>query len=236
MRKIRLIWNDFLHLFFPRLCLTCTKPLVEGEGQVCLHCLCDLPVVRIGKGKDNPAYRLFVGNKRVKEAAAAYLFEQGGKVQKIIHAFKYYGDKKLAFEMGRLAALRMKELGLYEAIDLIVPVPLHKKKERIRGYNQSEWLAKGFSEVYHLPICSDALVRLRNSDTQTNKDIYERHLNASGLFKVIRSEAFEGKHVLLIDDVVTAGATIQSCIDALHEVAELQISIFSLSITRQQVT
>lgn len=229
-KRIRLIWNDFLNLFFPRLCLTCSKPLIEGEQQICLYCLCDLPTAKIGKGKENPVFRICAGNKYVKECAAAYLFERDGKVQKIIHSFKYYDNKELAYLMGKVTAKRMQEEGLYESVDLIIPVPLHKKKEKKRGYNQSEWIAKGFSEVYNLPIDIISLIRLRNSDTQTNKDIYERHLNAIGLFKVIDQQALTNKHILLIDDVITAGATIQACIDALADIPGLQISIFSLSV------
>lgn len=232
-KKICLIWNDFLHLFFPRLCLTCSKPLIEGEGQICLFCLCDLPTVSAVSTPENPAYRLFVGNKTLKEAAAAYLFERGGKIQQITHSFKYYGNQELAKEMGRLAAQRMKEQGLFETIDCIVPIPLHKKKKNKRGYNQSEWIAKGFAEVYEIPVYTQGVVRTRNSATQTDKDIYERHINASGMFEVVDLDRFVDRHVLLIDDVITAGATVQSCIDAMTNIAGLRISVFGLSITRQ---
>lgn len=220
---------DLLYLFFPRFCLYCGKRLNEDEQFLCLHCFCELPRTHYHRRTDNPAMRLFAGFNQIDEIAAFLFFEKDGNVQHLVHALKYHDNKQLAKYLGKIAALEMKADGIFAHIDMLIPVPLHPRKERKRGYNQAEWIAKGIEQVYHCPINKDLIIRNVNTVTQTRKTIYERNLNVEEIFSVTNAAALSGKHILLIDDVITTGATLRACINALNVVPDLRISIFALS-------
>ena len=221
--------NNLLHLFYPHLCLYCGRRLTEDEQFLCLHCFCELPRTHYYRRTYNPVLKLFTGFFRINEIATFLFFEREGKVQKLVHAFKYYGNKQLASYLGRVAALEMKSDGLFNDIDMLIPVPLHPKKQRKRGYNQSEWIAKGIELVYQKPVRCDFLHRNIDTDSQTRKTVYERNLNVEEIFSLKNADLLEGKHVLLIDDVLTTGATIRACIHALSTVQDIRISIFTLT-------
>ena len=221
--------NNFLQLFYPRLCLYCDNRLTENEQYLCLHCFCELPRTHYHRRVDNPVLKLFTGFFRIDEIAAFLFFEREGKVQKLVHSFKYFGNKHLAQFLGKMAALEMKTDGLFSHVDMLVPVPLYPKKERKRGYNQAEWIAKGVEQVYLCPIRTDVLQRNIDTVTQTRKTIYERHLNVEEIFSLKNMDALEGKHILLIDDVITSGATLRACIKVLNAIPDIRISIFSLT-------
>ncbi|MDR3268913.1 MAG: ComF family protein [Tannerella sp.] len=224
------IWNDLLQLFYPRQCLLCENLLIEGEKQICLYCLCDLPHTNYHKRPDNPMAGLYAGIPQIGETTAFLFFEKEGYTQTLIHALKYYGNKQLAEQLGRSASLKMKPDGFFHDIDCLIPVPLHPKKERRRGYNQSEWIARGIASVYQWPVNREILCRNIHTATQTRKSRYERHLNVEKIFTVKDSRALAGKHVLLIDDVVTTGATTIACIETLAKVPDIRISVFALAI------
>jgi len=228
------ILNDLVNLFYPFHCMLCEKPLIESEQHICLDCLCDLPKTNYHINKGNPARALFAGYQQVNEVTAFLFFEKEGATQKLIHSLKYYGNKILAEYVGRLAALELKNYGFYASIDSIIPIPLHPKKEKKRGYNQSELIAKGISSVYESKIDDKLLKRVTHTKSQTqNKSIYDRHINVEKIFEVTDIEKLYGKHILLVDDVITTGATSSSCIDALLSVPEIKISIFALCIARE---
>ena len=221
--------NNFLQLFYPRLCLHCDNRLTESEQYLCLHCFCELPRTHYHRRIDNPVLKLFTGFFSINEIATFLFFEREGKVQKLVHSFKYFGNKQLAKYLGKIAALEMKTDGIFHHVDMLVPVPLHPKKERKRGYNQAEWIAKGVEQVYHCPVRTDVLHRNIDTVTQTRKTIYERHLNVEEIFSLKNVDALEGKHLLLIDDVITSGATLRACIQVLSAIPDIRISIFSLT-------
>ena len=224
------IWNNFLHLFFPRLCLLCGKPLIESERHLCLHCLYELPRTNYHKRPDNPILKLYAGIPQLQKAAGVFLYEKDGCVQSLVHSFKYRNNKKLAEYLGQITSFELQEQGLFNDIDLLVPVPLHLKKERKRGYNQAEWIARGMASVYNRPVISTILYRKTPTTTQTSKSRYERHLNVEKIFSLHETETFENKHILLIDDVITTSATSLACIDTLTTVPNIRISLFALSI------
>lgn len=224
------IWNNFINLFYPNLCLLCEKPLVEHEQQLCLHCLYDLPRANYHKRPDNPMLKLYAGIPQLQNAAGFLIYEKEGKVQSLIHSFKYRDNKQLAKQLGRIAACELETNNFFNNIDLLVPVPLHPKKERKRGYNQSEWIARGIASLINKPIISDILLRTTHTKTQTSKQRYERHLNVEKIFSLRNAEPLEHKHILLIDDVITTGATSLSCIDALVNIPNISMSLFALSI------
>ena len=221
--------SNFLQLFYPRLCLCCDKRLTESEQYLCLHCYCELPRTHYHRRTDNPVLKLFAGFFQINEIAAFLFFTRDGKVQKLVHTFKYYGNKQLAQYLGRIAAIDMKNDGLFSHIDMLIPVPLHPKKERKRGYNQAEWIAKGVAQVYSCQIRTDVICRNIDTVTQTRKTVYERNLNVEEIFSLKEAFSLEGKHILLIDDVITTGATLRACIKTLSDIPDVRISLFSLT-------
>ena len=228
------ILHDVVSLFYPYHCMICEKPFIESEQHICLDCLCDLPKTNYHINKGNPARALFAGYPQVNEVTAFLFFEKDGTTQKLIHSLKYYGNKNLAEFMGRIAARELQNYGFYASIESIIPIPLHPKKEKQRGYNQSGLIAKGISSVYGCEIENNVLRRVTNTKSQTRKTIYDRHVNVEKIFEASGTEHLFGKHVLLVDDVCTTGATASSCIEALlSTVPEIKISIFSLSIARE---
>jgi ComF family protein len=227
------ILNDIVNLFYPRLCILCRNPLIEHERHICLNCLCDLPETAYHTNKGNPAWALFAGFPQVNEVTAFLFFEKDGKTQELIHSFKYYGNKSLAEYLGRLAAIELKEYGFYASVDVVIPVPLHPNKEKRRGYNQSGLIAKGISSVYGCGVDNTSVRRLADTSSQTRKSVYERHVNVEKIFGLTNAKNLFGKHVLLVDDVITTGATTSACIEALSKVPEIKISLFSMAITRE---
>jgi ComF family protein len=177
---------------------------------------------------------LYAGFPQIREAAAFLLYEKEGIAQKLIHRFKYHDNKKLAEYLGKIASLDMHADGLFQDVDFLMPVPLHPGKERQRGYNQSYRIACGMASVYRFPVRNDVLYRKVYTMTQTRKSRYERHLNTENVFEVKDAQTCAGKHVLLIDDVITTGATSIACIEALTmAIPDIRISVFSLAMVPQ---
>ena len=201
------IWTDFLHLFYPRLCLLCEELLVEGEEQICLNCLCDLPRVRHQESETWES--LFVGKSDIKQAYAFYVFEKGGHVQQLIHALKYYDNKELAYSLGSLAFRTL----LYEK----------------HPYNQAEWIAKGIQSVLPAPINTSAVTRKVKTETQTHRNVYDRWTNMQEVFELVESKELENRKVLLIDDVLTTGATFNACAAILGNIPGIQLRAFALA-------
>lgn len=224
------ILNDLLNLFFPKLCILCKAPLTSNEEQVCLTCLCDLPYTHFYLQENNPAEQLFIGKAPIEHATSLLFYEKGGKVQKLIHSFKYHGNKELAWLLGRQMGIALQKHFADHTIHMLIPVPLHKKRKRKRGYNQSEWICKGIASVWNIPVCADILIRISQTETQTRKSIYERWINVKEIFKVKDNQTFADKHILLVDDVMTSGSTLLACAEVLTATPDIRISILSLAI------
>ncbi|MDR1523632.1 MAG: ComF family protein [Tannerella sp.] len=222
--------NDFVNLFYPHVCLLCRNPLIECERHICLNCLLDLPETGYHTDKNNPARALFAGFPQVNDVTAFLFFEKDGKAQQLIHSFKYYGNKSLAEYLGRIAAIELKDYGFYASIDTVIPVPLYPGKEKKRGYNQSRLIANGISSIYGCSIDGTSVKRMVDTASQTHKQVYERHVNVEKIFELTNAENLFGKHILLVDDVITTGATTSACIETLSKIPEIKISIFSLAI------
>jgi ComF family protein len=221
---------DLLQLFYPRRCLLCGRTLLTEEQHLCLYCLCDLPRTRYHQRLDNPMRKLYAGIPQIRELSAFLFFERNGRAQTLVHAIKYHGNKYLAEQLGSLASSEIKPSGQLDDIDCLIPVALHPQRERQRGYNQSEWIARGMASVYRRPINSNALYRNIPTATQTRRSFYERHLNVEKIFGIRNPDALAGKHVLLVDDVVTTGATTTACIHMLATIPDIRISVFALAI------
>jgi ComF family protein len=219
--------NSLLDLIFPKLCVCCGGVLMEGEHNICLTCLYTLPRVVDKDYTNNKVMDLFLGRVRLEKATAWLHFEKESKVQNILHHIKYKDKNKFAQQIGEVMASEMKDF--FADIDAIVPVPLHPKKERMRGYNQSVEIAKGVQGVVGLPMFSQLLERIRFSETQTHKNKEERWQNTQGLFSLEVNEGFEGKHILLIDDVLTTGSTAIACLKCLEQISNVRLSFLSLA-------
>lgn len=224
------ILNDLLNLFFPRLCLVCTNPLVKGEEHICLHCLNDLPHIHFTDLENNPVAQLFLGKIPFISASAFLVYEKGGHVQKLIHALKYHDNKELGFYLGRLAALHYLSTEIFTNVDVLLPVPLHPRKQKQRGYNQSEWISKGISSITGIPVDTSTLLRSQKTESQTHKTIFERWENVQDIFILNKHiPLLPNRHILLIDDVITTGSTLCSCAEVLLKTPGTQISLFGIA-------
>lgn len=222
--------SSFLSLLFPRCCIVCGRPLARGEECICAMCNIDMPRTNYHLRKDNPVEKLFWGKIPLERATSFFFYHKGSDFRQILHQLKYGGQKEIGAIMGRYMAAEFSSSGFFEGIDVIVPVPLHKKKQRIRGYNQSEWIARGVSAVTGIMIDTESVVRRRNTETQTHKSIFERWENVDGIFELRNPESLVGKHVLIVDDVLTTSATVAACASSLKDVEGVRVSILTLAV------
>lgn len=224
--------RDIGDFFFPRCCLVCGRVLLHDEEFLCCHCLLDLPRTDYGRVTDNPMEQLFYGKLQVERCAAYFFFTEGGDYRRLIHDIKYKGEKECGAYLGALFARENAATGLFDSVDYLVPVPLHPCKWRKRGYNQSEWIARGISEATGIPVCTELLECVTDRQSQTHKGIYERWLSTHESFTALPDVIPAESHVLLVDDVVTTGATLLACGKALAASGISRISICALSLAK----
>lgn len=229
MRAITRYLNDFFDLFFPNLCVACNSHLVNQESLICTKCLYDLPKTKFHLDIENPVAKLFWGRTKIEYATAFFYFSKGSKYQDMMHKFKYHKQKEIGYVLGKYFASTIAE-SFFNEIDLVIPVPLHKSKLRKRGYNQSEWIGKGLAEVLNKPLDAKSLQRTVATETQTRKSRYERFQNVDKIFKIDKPEKVKGKHVLLVDDVVTTGSTLEACANAILAIDGTKVSIATLAV------
>jgi ComF family protein len=223
------VFTDLLNLFFPLLCAGCNIPLVKGEDVLCLGCLADLPKTHFGSFTTNPVADIFIGRSNIVYGSSFCQFDKGGKVQHLLHQLKYRGKKEIGYRLGFLFGSELIQSIEFLEIDAIIPVPLHKKKQRKRGYNQSVEICRGISEAMNKPLITDNLIRKKHTCSQTSKGRFDRWENVSGIFHVKNSASLEGKHLLLVDDVITTGATLESCCEELLKISGVKVSLAALA-------
>ncbi len=222
-------WLDaFITILYPRICPGCSNTLMQNERIVCANCKSELPLTRIGDSKDNAVEKIFWGRINIEHASSMYNFVKNGRIQHIIHAVKYKGNEELGLELGRWMGHYYGNTSFID-VDLITPVPLHPKKEFQRGYNQSQLLAQGIGEIWKKPVYSNLLKRTSYSESQTKKGRYNRWENVTNLFEVNSTYDIENKHILLIDDVLTTGATLEACAQVFLENKTVKLSILTLA-------
>jgi ComF family protein len=229
MNSLGRSYINLLELFFPTLCVTCGNRLVTQEKFLCIDCWHDLPVTNFHFDTENKVSRLFWGRVKIENGTSFFAYNKGSKYQHLIHFIKYKGLKELGFETGRRFGIALSASPGFNSVDFVVPVPLHPKKQKQRGYNQSEWIARGVSDSLKKPVSAGNLRRNLHTSTQTRKTRYERWENVDNIFEVIRPEEFAGKHILLIDDVVTTGSTLESCAVQLLQIENVMVSIATLA-------
>ncbi len=223
------IFTDFLNLFIPSKCLNCGINLHEHENYTCKECLFKIPKTNFYKNKDNPVSQIFWGRVNLEYAFSFYYFTKGSILQGLIHEVKYRNAKELAYELGREFGNELIGSNFHKQIDLIIPVPLHPKKEKKRGYNQSDWIARGIGDVLNIPVSGQVLARSIHTSTQTKKTRVQRWDNVKDAFVVADKTKIENKHVVILDDVLTTGATLEACASQLLQVAGTKVSIISLA-------
>jgi ComF family protein len=216
---------DFISLIFPRICACCGNSLWKHEEKLCQSCEYHLPKTNFHQDIDNPVSQLFRGRVNIETGAAFLYFNKGSKVQRLVHQLKYKGRKDLGVCLGEQYGQLLKYAPCFNSADMIIPVPLHKKKFMQRGYNQSEQFAIGLSGAMNIPVNRHMLLRTKATETQTRKSRFSRYQNVKEIFTVMHPEEWTGKHLLLVDDVITTGATMESCIQALSVIPEVKISI-----------
>lgn len=221
--------QSFLQLLYPNLCVSCNNNLVEGERYLCLGCQFVLPETNNHLKKENEVEKTLWGRIPFERAFSFLFFNQHGMTQKLLHELKYKGNEELATFLGEIYAERIKKTIENHRIDSIVAIPLHNSKLRKRGYNQSLAFANGLSNHLQIDNLSEALVRTIATDTQTKKSRTERWKNVSSIFKVEDGSVFENRHILLVDDVITTGATIESCAREIIKSSNCTISIASIA-------
>ena len=221
---------DFIDLMFPNLCVVCGNNLQKNEHQLCLSCLVDIPRTNYHLIEENPIEKRFWGKVPVCRATSYFFFQKGSSFQKLLHLLKYKGNKEIGELMGKYAAIDLIDAPDFASVDLIIPVPLHPQKYKSRGYNQSEWIGKGISLILNKPQDTSTLLRVRENPSQTRKSVYERFENTEGIFELSNNSLLVGKHVLLVDDVLTTGSTLEACIRALLKTEGIKISVFTLAV------
>ena len=222
--------RDFFNLFYPALCSSCSRALGTGEKHLCSVCMYRLPKTNFQVQPDNPVARRFWGKTNIASAAAYVFFDKGEKVQQMLHALKYQKNTGLGIFLGELYGKELKTSELFSDCDAIVPVPLHKKKIRVRGYNQSDLIADGLSAAMQIPVHKKFLVRTVATSTQTRKSRYARFENVENVFR-LNGEKTNAKHFLLVDDVITTGSTLEACATCLNQIEGVKVSIATIAYT-----
>ena len=222
--------QDFIDLLIPRLCPACGNALIQSERIMCMHCMYDLPRLRFSDYRNNAVARLFWGRVWLDYATSCFHFQKGSRYQGLIHGLKYGGRTDIGREMGRIMGGELRDSPMAET-DLILPVPLHPRRLRQRGYNQCDYIAEGLSGTLGIPWDNGLLSRVSSSSSQTAKSRPERWESLDKAFQVRDPWMNDGKHILLIDDVVTTGSTLEACADEILGSGSTRVSIATLAYT-----
>jgi len=222
------IKESLLHLAFPHICAGCGSDNMERQQLLCLSCLSALPQTNFHLYGDNPAEKIFRGRLPLVYATAHYYFTKKSLMQQLLHDFKYRGNKELGYYLGERMGQDLLQSKFLNEVDAIVPLPLFESKEKKRGYNQAEVLAKGMVRKMNMSVLKGAVSRKEYTESQTRKSRVERWQNIEGRFEVADPKSISGKHILLVDDVVTTGATLEACGRELLKVQNVRLSIAAL--------
>jgi len=222
--------SDLFGLFYPDICLACSRKLLKGENAICFRCVGELPQTEYWLNADNKLMNRFKGRVELQSAAALFYFKQDGPVQHLLHQLKYRNRQEVGEFIGKIFGTKLKEENsVIKNIDLIVPVPLHWKKLKLRGYNQCDPFAQGLSEVMNIPWSSTAIERTHENISQTKKKRFDRYGNVAEIFSVCDEQQLKDKHVLLVDDVVTTGATAEACLQTILKTSGTKASFASIA-------
>ncbi len=223
--------KDVFNLFFPDVCLNCKLQLSKNESLICTQCRHDFPQTNFTNTPENLIEKKFYGRVPLYAATSLFYYQKNGKVQQIIHQLKYKKQQEIGTLFGNWLGEEMVQSNRFNTIDYVVPVPLHPKKKKTRGYNQLTKFGEVLSEKLNSQLIENKLIKIASTETQTHKSRVERWRSTQHLFNLSDVSFFENKHVLLIDDVVTTGATIESCANQLLKTKNIKISIAVMAFT-----
>ncbi|MDR3339124.1 MAG: ComF family protein [Candidatus Symbiothrix sp.] len=224
------MFNNFVNIFYPKLCVVCGEPLLETENYFCLECFLKIPKTNYHRSHENKALDRFAGKILLEKACAYLYYNKGGVGQALIAEIKYKGNQDFGEWIGAYMAAELACNRFFDGIDYLVPVPLHRSKKKKRGFNQAEKIADGIARTTGIPLNTDNVFRKKANTTQTKKGLYERWKNTLDLFEIKNPALFAGKHVLIVDDVLTTGSTLEAVAQCLLKSPGIRISILTLAI------
>ena len=229
MYLLRETYRSLLHLLYPHICAGCGSVVNNVTSHICITCLDALPLTHFEKLPDNPVEKKFYGRLPLIAASAYCFFTPGSHIQQLVHEIKYRGNKELGRQLGQFMGEAIKLSGRIKP-EMLVPLPLYASKERTKGYNQAALLCQGIADRLGVPMLERAVIRTEYTDSQTKKGRMERWENVDGKFEVTDSAAIKDKHVLLVDDVITTGATLEACGMEMLSVENVTLSIATLCV------
>jgi ComF family protein len=203
--------NSLLHILFPHVCDGCGSDILDPESSLCMKCIGEMPETNFHSHGNNPVEKIFWGRLPIVSATAQYYFTKESLMQHLMHQLKYKGNNELGKQLGRLMGYDLQNTTRFNKVDLLVPLPLFPSKEKRRGYNQATILCEGIAEIMNVEIVGDAIIRSQYTETQTRKGRIERWQNIEGKFELLKPEKIRDKKILLVDDVITTGATLEAC-------------------------
>jgi ComF family protein len=221
--------QDAAGLFFPMYCAGCGASLPDHHAPVCVHCIANMPATDFERWPANPVEKLFWGRLPLAGACSGYYFSRGSAVQSMIHHLKYLDSPELGLFLGRILGERIRESARFSNTDALIPLPLYPEKQRLRGYNQAERIAAGMAEVLKLPVLVNAVGRTRQSASQTHKNRMERWQQMAGSFQVYPEALASFRNPALVDDVVTTGATLEACGNAIRAKSNVALHVVTLA-------
>ncbi len=222
-------WLDLTGLIYPHTCAGCGQKLVKGEQEICLACLLEIPQTHFHRDPQNPIWKLFRGRVDVGMAASYLYFDKGSRVQSMLHAIKYKGNQNLARQLGMLYGHVLSQDHVLDGMDYLIPIPLHPLKLKKRGYNQSDVWGEGLAASTGIILLNNNLYRTENTASQTRKSRIGRWENVKDIFALHKPEEIRGKRVVLLDDVVTTGSTLESAAQCLVDGGAAQVNILTLA-------
>lgn len=231
MIKVKNYFEDFMHLFFPHNCIGCGTDILNNEDALCAQCVMQLPETGFLSKPGNRIEKMFYGRMPVHHAGSAFYFNKDSLLQHLIIQLKYRENQTAGKYLGNLLGNAIANAKRFDDVDIIVPLPLNEKKLHKRGYNQALLLARGIAQILQKPVVEDAVTRILFTETQTHKDRIARWQTMDGVFKVADESALKNKHILLVDDIVTTGATLESCGTAILKTENTKLSICTLAYT-----
>ncbi len=231
MTFLKTIFQSTLHLLYPHVCTGCGSDLLREDNQLCLRCIHNLPHTNFARMANNPLEKEFWGRIPLVSAFSQFYFAKEFLVQHLIHELKYKSDSEIGIYMGEIMGKTMLETHRFKDVDALIPLPLYADKERKRGYNQATIICNGISSITKIPVLNGAVIRQHATETQTRKHRTERWENVKDSFKVAKENELKGKHLLLVDDVVTTGATLEACGAVILKVPDTRLSLATLAFT-----
>lgn len=221
--------ESFINLIYPRICEGCGRSLYRAEDTICTHCLMKIPKTGFEGIPDNHVSKLFWGRVKIEHATSFFFYEKSTIYQRLMQNFKYKGVQKIGSILGNFFGRQLDNTD-FSKVDVIIPIPLHKVKQSQRGFNQSEVIANGIGEILKKPVHSNVVKRTKHTSTQTSKSRYDRWKNIQAVFQCKKPEILENKHILLVDDIITTGATIESLTEELLKIKGVKVSVATLAV------